>query len=62
MAKITMAISRNTTNFNRRIKFAKEKTDDRQNANGDDGKAARCSKRWAVLVDRFLEFESDAQS
>ena len=62
MAKITMAISRNTTDFNRRIKFAKKKTDDSQDANGDGGKAARCSKRWATLVDRFLEFESNAQS
>ena len=62
MAKITMAISRNTTDFNRRIKFAKKKTDDSQNANCDGGKAARCSKRWATLVDRFLEFESNAQS
>ena len=62
MAKNTMAISRNTTDFNRRIKFAKKKTDDSQNANYDGGKAARCSKRWATLVDRFLEFESNAQS
>ena len=29
MAKNTMAISRNTTDFNRRIKFAKEKKDDK---------------------------------
>jgi len=29
-AKITMATSRNTTDFNRRIKFAKKKTDDCQ--------------------------------
>jgi hypothetical protein len=62
MAKNTMAISRNTTDFNRRIKFAKKKTDDSQNADCDGAKAARCSKRWAVLVDRFLEFESNAQS
>ena len=61
-AKITMAISRNTTDFNRRIKFAKKKTADSQNAGGDGGEIARCSKRWTVLVDRFLEFEGNAQS
>ena len=49
MAKITMAISRNTTDFNRRIKFAKKKTGDSQNAGGDGCKAARCSKRWALF-------------
>ena len=41
MAKITMAISRNTTDFIRRTKFAQEKTDDRQSAGCDGRKAAR---------------------
>ena len=36
--------------------------DDSQNADCDGGKPARCSKRWAVLVGRFLEFESNAQN
>jgi len=39
MAKITMAISRNTTDFIRRTKFAQEKTGDRQSA-GRDGRNA----------------------
>jgi hypothetical protein len=43
-AKITMAISRNTTDSIRRTKFAQEKTDDSQSAGCDGRKAARCSK------------------
>jgi hypothetical protein len=62
MTKITMAISRNTTDSIRRTKFAQEKTDDSQSADCEAARRRGVLKRWVVLVDHLLEFKSNAQS